>query len=152
MMEAARKDAEKRIRPCKLLWMPGSSLKALGDAARHFSDNGKKPDGDAWYAPADAFSEDEIAAAERAGGKVIDGYSFPYKRSVAINRRLPCDAVAGEVKDDRWCGYSAIGIGYAVWRDVAEDVCAASIARAQEESESTRQKASASYLSSQLAP
>jgi len=151
MMEAARDDAKKRIQPCKLLWMPDSLLEALGDAARHFSDNGRKPDGDAWYAPADAFSPDEIAAAERAGGAVINGYSFPYQRSVAINRRLPCAAVAGEVKDDRWCGYSAIGIGYAVWRDVAEAVCAASIACAQAESESTRQKASASCVPSQLA-
>jgi len=133
MMEAARDDAKKRIQPCKLLWMPDSLLEALGDAARHFSDNGRKPDGDAWYAPADAFSPDEIAAAERAGGAVINGYSFPYQRSVAINRRLPCAAVAGEVEDDRWCGYPSLGIGYAVWRDVAEAVCAASIARAKEE-------------------
>jgi len=153
MMEAAYNDAEERIKPCKLLWMPNSdSLNALGDAARHFSDNGKKPDGDAWYAPADAFSPEELAAAERAGGAVINGYSFPYKRSVAINSRLPCDAVAGEVEDDRWCGYPSLGIGYAVWRDVAKDVCAASIAREQEESESIKQKASASCMPSQLAP
>jgi hypothetical protein len=152
MMEAARKDAEKHIQPARLLWMPDSLLEALGDAARHFRDNGRDPDGGALYAPADVFSSEELAAALRAGGEVIDGYSFPYKRSVAINSKLPCDAVAGEVEDDRWCGYPSLGIGYAVWRDVAEDVCAASIARAQEESESTRQKASASYLSSQLAP
>ena len=67
-----------------------------------------------------------------AGGAVTDGYSFPYQRGVAINRHLPCVAVAGEVKDDRWCGYPSLGIGYAVWRDVAEAVCAASIARAKE--------------------
>jgi hypothetical protein len=153
MMEAAYNDAEERIKPCKLLWMPNSdSLKALGDAARHFSDNGKKPDGDAWYAPADAFSPDELAAAERAGGEVVNGYCFPYQRSVAINSRLPCDAVAGEVKDDRWCGYPSLGIGYAVWHDVAKDVCAASIAREQEESESIKQKVSASCMPSQLAP
>ena len=132
MMKAARNDAKKHIRPTRLLWMPGSLLEALGDAARHFRDNGRDPDGGALYAPADVFSSEELAAALRAGGAVTDGYSFPYQRSVAINRHLPCVAVAGEVKDDRWCGYPSLGIGYAVWRDVAEAVCAASIARAKE--------------------
>ena len=132
MMKAARNDAEKHIRPTRLLWMPGSLLEALGDAARHFRDNGRDPDGGALYAPADVFSSEELAVALRAGGAVTDGYSFPYQRGVAINRHLPCVAVAGEVKDDRWCGYPSLGIGYAVWRDVAEAVCAASIARAKE--------------------
>jgi len=132
MMKAARNDAKKHIRPTRLLWMPGSLLEALGDAARHFRDNGRDPDGGALYAPADVFSSEELAVALRAGGAVTDGYSFPYQRGVAINRHLPCVAVAGEVKDDRWCGYPSLGIGYAVWRDVAEAVCAASIARAKE--------------------
>jgi len=128
------------------------SLEALGDAARHFSDNGKKPDGGDLYAPADAFSPDELAAAERAGGEVFNGYRFPYQRSVAINSDLPCDAVAGEVEDDRWCGYPSPGIGYAVLLYVAKDVCAASIARAPEESDRIKQKASASCMPYQLAP
>jgi len=132
MMKAARNDAKKHIRPTRLLWIPGSLLEALGDAARHFRDNGRDPDGGALYAPADVFSSEELAVALRAGGAVTDGYSFPYQRGVAINRHLPCVAVAGEVKDDRWCGYPSLGIGYAVWRDVAEAVCAASIARAKE--------------------
>jgi hypothetical protein len=132
MMEAVRNDAEKHIQPARLLWMPGSLLEALGDAARHFRDNGRDPDGGALYAPADVFSSEKLAAALRAGGAVIDGYSFPYQRGVAINSNLPCVAVAGEVEDDRWCGYPSLGIGYAVWRDVAEAVCAASIARAKE--------------------
>jgi hypothetical protein len=54
-----------------------------------------------------------------------------YPRGVVINRYLPCIAVAGEVKGDRWCGYSTLGIGYAVQREVAEAVCAASLARAK---------------------
>jgi len=132
MMKAARNDAKKHIRPTRLLWMPDSLLEALGDAARHFRDNGRDPDGGALYAPADVFSSEKLAAALRAGGAMIDGYSFPYQRGVAINSELPCDAVAGEVEDDRWCGYPSLGIGYAVGRDIAEAVCAASIARAKE--------------------
>jgi len=129
MMKAARNDAEKHIRPTRLLWMPGSLLEALGDAARHFRDNGRDPDGGALYAPADVFSSEELAAALRAGGELIDGYEFDYPRGVAINRHLPCIAVAGEVEDGQWCGYPALGIGYAVQREVAEAVCAASLAR-----------------------
>ena len=132
MMKAVRNDAEKQIRPTQLLWMPSGSLAALGDAAECFTDNGKEPDGNARYAPIYAFSGDELDAALAAGGKVIDGYSFPYQRGVVINRYLPCTAVAGEVANDRWCGYSALSIGYAGRRKVAEAVCAASIARAKE--------------------
>jgi len=132
MMKAVRNDAEKQIRPTQLLWMPSGSLAALGDAAECFTDNGKEPDGNARYAPIYAFSGDELDAALAAGGKVIDGYSFLYQRGVVINRYLPCTAVAGEVANDRWCGYSALSIGYAGRRKVAEAVCAASIARAKE--------------------
>ena len=131
MMKAVRNDAEKQIRPTQLLWMPSGSLAALGDAAECFTDNGKEPDGHARYAPADAFSEDELAAALAAGGAVIDGYSFPYQRGVVIKRHLPCTAVAGEVANDRWCGYPSLSIGYAGRRKVAEAVCAASIAQAK---------------------
>jgi hypothetical protein len=136
MMEAAHNDAEKHIRPTRLLWIRRSdSLEELGDAAGHFSDNGKKPDpdGDAWLAPTNVFSLEELAAALRAGGELINGYAFLYPRGVVVNHHLPCVAVAGEVEDDRWCGYSALGIGYTLLRDVAEAVCAASIAQAKEE-------------------
>jgi len=123
----------KHIQPCKLLWMPdGDALEDIGDAARHFRDNGRDPDGGALYAPANVFSSEELAAARAAGGELIDGYEFDYPHGVAINRYLPCIAVAGEVAEDRWCGYPALGIGYAVQREVAEAVCAASIARAKE--------------------
>jgi len=136
MMKAARNDAKKHIRPTRLLWIRRSdSLEELGDAAGHFSDNGKKPDpdGDAWLAPTNVFSLEELAAALRAGGELINGYAFLYPRGVVVNHHLPCVAVAGEVEDDRWCGYSALGIGYTLLRDVAEAVCAASIAQAKEE-------------------
>jgi hypothetical protein len=135
MLEAARNDAEKHIRPMRLLWIRRSDLIELGNAAGHFSDNGKKPDpaGDAWLAPANVFSLEELAAALRAGSELIDGYAFLYPRSVVVNRHLACVTVAGEVEDDRWCGYPALGIGYTLLRDVAEAVCAASIAQAKEE-------------------
>ena len=136
MMKAARNDAKKHIRPARLLWIRRSDLlEELGNAAGHFSDNGKKPDpdGDAWLAPANVFSPEELAAALRAGSELINGYAFLYPRGVVVNRHLPCVAVAGEVEDDRWCGYSALGIGYTLLRDVAEAVCAASIAQAKEE-------------------
>jgi len=113
--------------------MPRSDLlEELGNAAGRFSNNGKKPDGNLLLAPANVFSSEELAAALATGGELIDGYEFDYPHGVAINRYLPCIAVAGEVAEDRWCGYPALGIGYAVQREVAEAVCAASIARAKE--------------------
>jgi len=131
MMKAARNNAKKHIRPTRLLWIRRSDLLELGDAAGHFSDNGKKPDpdGDAWLAPANVFSLEELAAALAAGGELINGYEFDYPHGVAINRYMPCIAVAGGVADDRWCGYPSLSIGYAVQREVAEAVCAASLAR-----------------------
>jgi len=131
-------DIAKRIQPVRLLWMPNrDSLEVLGDATGHFGDNGGDPDGDLWLAPADAFSEDELAAAERAGGKVIDGYAFPYPSGVDIDRfymqriiEPGCVAIGG------WCAYSSWGdVGYALDRNVATAVCAASIALAKEEEE-----------------
>jgi len=114
------------ISSIKILWMPNSdSLSALGVAAGWFRDDGGDPDGDLLLAPADAFSEDELAAALRAGGKVIDGYAFPYPRGVAV----------GEVAVSGWCAYPIdhLGFGYALDRNVAIAVCAASVARLAEE-------------------
>jgi len=108
-------DIDKHICPVRLLQMPNrESLESLGDA---------------WLAPADAFSQEELVAAERAGGKVIDGYSFPYSRSIAINRYLLRRYAAGEVADGGWCGYKVLGAGYALQRGIALAVCAASIAQ-----------------------
>jgi hypothetical protein len=129
-------DIAEHIQPVRLLWMPNrDSLEALGDAAGHYSDNGGDPDGDLWLAPADAFSPDELAAALAAGGKVIDGYSFLYKREVVINRRMSYIVVPGAVALHGWCAYQIDGLGYALDRNVATAVCAASIALAKEEEE-----------------
>jgi len=129
-------DLDKHIQQIQLLQMPNSdSLSALGDAAGHFGDNGGDPDGDLWLAPAKHFSPDELAAAERAGGKVIDGYAFPYPRGVVINRRMSHIFEPGAVALRGWCGYQTRDVGYALRREVAEAVCAASIALAKEEEE-----------------
>ena len=125
-------DIDEHIQPVRLLWMPNrDSLDALGDAAGHFGDNGGDPDGDLWLAPAKHFSPDELAAAIAAGGKVIDGYAFPYPRGVVINRYLKCIIEPGEVAIGGWCAYHCTDIGYALRREVATAVCAASIAQAR---------------------
>jgi hypothetical protein len=135
MSEATLGDiAAALTRPVQLLQMPNAeSLEALGDAAEHFGNNGGDSDGDLWLAPADVFSPEDLAAALRAGGKVIDGYEFLYPINVIINPRLPWDMITGEVKVGGWCGYNVAGVGYALRREVAENVFVASIALAAEE-------------------
>ena len=112
-----------RIRRVQLLWMPDDeSLEALGDAAGYFEDGywgGAVPDGDLLLAPVSAFNKADLAAALAAGGKVVDGYEFMYPRSV-------------EVSAVGWCGYNTAGVGYALQRDVAVAVWAASIALAKQ--------------------
>jgi len=128
-------DIAKHIQPCKLLWMPdGESLEELGDAAGYFEDgfDGKESDGDLLLVPADDFSEDELAAALEAGGEVVEGYEFRYPDAVVINRRSPRIIAPGKVAVGGWCAYSRALVGYALRREVAEAVCAASIARAKE--------------------
>ena len=129
-------DIEAHVRPCRLLWMPDEkSLDALGDAAGHYGDNGGDPDGDLWLAPAKHFSPDELATAITAGGKVIDGYEFDYPRGVDIDRSMSYIIVPGAVALRGWCGYQIDDVGYALDRNVATAVCAASIAPAKEEEE-----------------
>jgi hypothetical protein len=129
-------DVDEHIKPARLLWMPNEdSLEALGDAAGHFGDNGGDPDGDLWLAPAKHFSPDALAAAIAAGGKVIDGYEFDYPRGVVIDRRMSHIFEPGAVALRGWCAYQIDGLGYALDRNVATAVCAASIALAKEEEE-----------------
>jgi len=104
------------IREFHLLWMPsGESLAVLGDSARLF-DNA---DGDLLLAPSGAFSDRKLVAAFEASGEHVWGYVFDYPCSVSIE-----EAGVGE-----WCAYPTRGVGYAVSRDVAEAVCAASFSR-----------------------
>jgi hypothetical protein len=115
-------DIAEYISSIDLLWMPDrESLSALGVAAGWFRDDGGDPDGDLLLAPADAFSEDELAAALRAGGKLVQGHQFLYPASVSA---------VGEVSG--WCAYKDVYIGYALRHEVAVAVCAASVARAKD--------------------
>ena len=136
MAEKLPCDITEHIHPIRLLWMPDDpslTLKVLGEAARHFRDDGDYPGGDLWLAPANRFSPDELAAAVRAGGKVVDGYEFPYPDLVIIICDLPLIVEAGKVPFGGWCTYHSADIGYALRREVAIAVCAASFARAKEE-------------------
>ena len=135
MAEKLPRDITERIYPTRLLWMPDdpSTLEVLGEAARHFRDDGDYPGGDLWLAPASRFSPDELAAAERAGGKVVDGYEFPYPDLVIIISNLPLIAMPGKVAVGGWCTYHSADIGYALSREIAITVCAASFARAKKE-------------------
>jgi len=135
MAEKLTCDITERIYPTRLLWMPDDdpSLKVLGEGARHFRDDGDYPGGDLWLAPASRFSPDELAAAVRAGGKVVDGYEFPYPDLVIIICDLPLIVEAGKVPFGGWCTYHSADIGYALRREVAIAVCAASFARAKKE-------------------
>ncbi len=63
-----------------------------------------------------AFKPRDLGAALDAGGKVVNGYELSW------------GMMTGEVAAGGWCGYSALGVGYALRREVAEVVCAASIA------------------------
>ena len=143
-IDALPYDIAEYIRPIQLLWMPSSdSLEALGAAAGWFRDDGRNPDGDLLLEAVDAFSEDEIAAALAAGGKVIEGYTFYYPRVVSINPQLQCIITTGEVAIGKWCGYNCgdkdVGMGYALQREVAIAVCAASFAARAKEEDNQRQ-------------
>ena len=135
MAEQLPCDITEHIHPIRLLWMPDDdqSLEVLGEAARHFRDDGDYPGGDLWLAPASRFSPDELAAAVRAGGKVVDGYAFPYPDLVIIICNLPLIVEVGKVPFGGWCTYHSADIGYALRREVAVAVCAASFARAKKE-------------------
>jgi hypothetical protein len=104
------------VREFHLLWMPTrESLAALGDKAKPFNNT----DGDLLLAASGAFSNSKLVAAFEAGGERVWGYAFDY----------PCSVTLEEAGVGEWCAYPARGVGYAVSRDVAADVCAASFAK-----------------------
>jgi hypothetical protein len=129
-------DVAEKIRPVRLLRMHHSPER-LGDAAQHFTDGGKQPDGDVRLAPVSVFNSNELAAALAAGGELVDGYAFPYPRSIAHYPETPCSLAKLLAHHDYhgWCAYAARGVGYARKRDVAIAVYAASSARAKAEEE-----------------
>jgi len=110
-------DVKGRIHRIQLLWMPhAESLEALGEAAKHFCDGDEDEyDGDELLAPAEAFDDDQIAAALEAGGELLWGYEFDYPQRVI----RPWD-----MRLHDWCGDARRGVAYALWFDVAVVVCA----------------------------
>jgi hypothetical protein len=75
-------------------------------------------DGDVLLALKYPFKDSEIAAALEVGAEIVTGYSFEYYYPVSLRKV----GVRG------WCASAAHGIGFALSREVAEVVSAASYA------------------------
>jgi len=80
-------------------------------------------DGDLLLALRYPFSDSEIEAALKVGGKIVTGYSFEYYYPVTLKKV----GVTG------WCASAAHGHGFALTREVAEVVSAASYAELHED-------------------
>ena len=118
-------DDVKHVRPVRLLLISPESLEDLGDIADDFTDGywgDEHPDGDLLLSPTSCFGRTRLAIALDAGAKVVHGYEFAYPSSVADDS-LPRG----------WCGYRTVGEGYALQREVAEVVWAASVMKAIKE-------------------
>ena len=125
-IRAHRGDDVEPVRQVRLLWVRPESLEELGDIADNFTDGYRgdaDPDGDLLLSPTSCFNRAALAVAQDAGAKVVHGYKFAYPRSVADDNSLPRG----------WCGYRTAGKGYALQREVAEVVWAASVMRAIKE-------------------
>ena len=119
-IRAHRGDDVKHVRPVQLLLISPELLEDLGDIADNFTDGYRgdaAPDGDLLLSPTSCFNRVALAVAQDAGAKVVHGYKFAYPRSVADDNSL----------SRGWCGYRTAGEGYALQRDVAEVVWAASV-------------------------
>jgi len=114
-IRAHRGDDVEPVRQVRLLWVRPESLEELGDIADDYW--GEEPDGDLLLYPAACFNRHDLAAALDAGAKIVHGYRFGYPYS-ANDDDLPRG----------WCGYST-GEGYALQRDVAAVIWAASVMR-----------------------
>ena len=113
------------VRPVRLLLISPESLEDLGDVDDDFTDGywgDENPDGDLLLSPTSCFGRTRLAIALDAGAKVVHGYEFAYPRSVS-NDPLPRG----------WCGYRTAREGYALQREVAEIVWAASVMKAIKE-------------------
>jgi len=102
------------VRPVRLLLI--ESLEDLGEIADDYW--GEEPDGDLLLYPVVCFNRHDLATALDLGAKVVHGYRFEYPCSVDDDDNLPRG----------WCGYST-GEGYALQRDVASVIWAASVMR-----------------------
>ena len=101
----------------ELLLMPNrESIGVFGDSykVQYFDWR----DGDLLLALRYPFTDSEIAAALKVGGKIVTGYSFDYYYPVTLKRVGVCG----------WCASAAHGHGFALSRETAEVVSAASYA------------------------
>jgi len=80
-------------------------------------------DGDLLLALRYPFSDSEIEAALKVGGKIVTGYSFDYHYPVTLKKVGVCG----------WCASAAHGHGFALSREVAEKVSSASYAEFMED-------------------
>jgi len=102
----------------ELLLMPNrESIAIFGDSykASYFDWR----DGDVLLALRYPFTDCEITAALKAGGKIVTGYSFDYYYPVTLKK----------VSVTGWCASAAHGHGFALTREVAEKV--STISRAE---------------------
>jgi hypothetical protein len=106
---------ETMITERELLLMPNrESIGIFGDSykVQYFDWR----DGDVLLALSYPFTDSEIAAALKAGGKIVTGYSFDYYYPVTLKKV----GVRG------WCASAAHGHGFALSRETAEKVSALS--------------------------
>jgi len=80
-------------------------------------------DGDVLLVLRYPFTDDEITAALKVGGKIVTGYSFDYHYPVTLKKVGVCG----------WCASAAHGHGFALSRETAEVVSAASYAEFMED-------------------
>ena len=102
----------------ELLLMPNrESIAIFGDSykVQYFDWR----DGDVLLALRYPFTDCEITAALKAGGKIVTGYSFDYYYPVTLKK----------VSVTGWCASAAHGHGFALTREVAEKV--STISRAE---------------------
>jgi hypothetical protein len=113
--------AFKFIRRSVALQMPDrESLKALGEAAECFTDNGAVPDGDLLIQAARRFTKEQLTAGINAGGNLISAYEFDY----------PARVLREDTNLPGWCGYNSTSIGFAVSFEISLIVCAISLMNA----------------------
>jgi len=106
----------------ELLLMPNrESIAIFGDSykVQYFDWR----DGDVLLALRYPFTDSEITAALKVGGKIVTGYSFEYYYPVTLKKVGVCG----------WCASAAHGHGFALTREAAEKVSSASYAEFMED-------------------
>jgi len=114
------------VEEIELLHMPSrESLGASGVPAEHFSDDVDKGGG-LLLAPAHLFSDAQITAARRAGGRIVTGYAVEYPARVMVGWWRGVPLYPGLIGRSDWCGYVSKHVAYALDPKVAAAVFVAS--------------------------